>query len=267
MNTEGNSTGSSGSAGITDNIYKLIKKLWIKLPSWAKGTLLPFFIFGLLMVIMYFAMGRDMKEVVSSLDNFSVLTGTFTTILAVTTWVSLQRLRNNVQSSPGFAGDDAAILIIDLDMNITQNVISYCSGREEFKQVMDGNDFPKPHAFDIINKDNNISGFYIDELLSGKRILHITRNSRIDNAEFQSLAAMVYSTFNKVDGALHENGIGTLYVFYAGMAAIPFFIGELFGNRYDVHIYQYQNSGSSDNPSLPGMTYYFCGRMNHLSYK
>ena len=267
MNTEGNSTGSSGSEGITDNIYKLLKKLWIKLPSWAKGTLLPFFIFGLLMVIMYFAMGRDMKEVVSSLDNFSVLTGTFTTILAVTTWVSLQRLRNNVQSSPGFAGDDAAILIIDLDMNITQNVISYCSGREEFKQVMDGNDFPKPHAFDIINKDNNISGFYIDELLPGKRILHITRNSRIDNAEFQSLAAMVYSTFKKVDGALHENGIGTLYVFYAGMSAIPFFIGELLGNRYDVYIYQFQNSGSSDNPSLPGMTYYFCGRMNHLSYK
>lgn len=267
MNTEGNSTGTPGSTDIMHNVYRFVKKLWTKLPSWAKGTFLPFIMFGLLLVIMYLVMGRDMKMVVSSLDNFSVLAGTFTTILAVTTWVSLQHLRKNVKSSPGLAGDDAAILIIDLKMKITQKVISYCSSREEFKPVMEGNDFLKPQAFDIIKKDNNIGGFYIDELLPGKRILHITRDSRIENSELESLAYIIYTTFEKVDDALHENGIGKLYVFYGGTVAIPFFIGELFGNRYDVHIYQYQNVSGSDDTSLPGMTYFYCGRMNHLSYK
>lgn len=267
MDTEGNSIGTPGSTDIIHNVYGGAKKLWTKLPSWAKGTFFPFIIFGLLLVIMYLVMGRDMKMVVSSLDNLSVLAGTFTTILAATTWFSLQHLRNNVRSSPGLAGDDAAILIIDLGMDITQNVISYCSGREEFKQVIEGNNFLKPQAFDIINKDNNAGGFYIDELLSGKRILHITRDSRIDNSELESLAYMIYTTFDKVDEALHKNEIGKLFIFYGGMAAIPFFIGELFGNRYDVHIYQYQNVSGSDNTSLPGMTYFYCGRMNHLSYK
>lgn len=267
MHTEGNTTGSSGSTDPIHSISNLIKNLWKKLPSWARGTFLPFIIFGLLLVILYFAMGRDMNGVVSSLDSLSVLAGTFTTILALTTWVSLQLLRRNENSSPASAGDDAAILIIDLGMNITQNVISFCSGKDEFKQVMDGNDFPRPRAFEIINKDNNISGFYIDELLSGKRILHITRISPVNSSELQSLGSMIYSTFDKVDKALHENGIGTLYIFYAGMAAILFFIGELFGNRYDVHIYHYQGGGGSDKASPAGRTYYYCGRMNHLSYK
>lgn len=264
MHTEGNTTGTTDSV---HNMSGLFKKIWKRLPSWARGTFLPFILFGLLLVIMYFAMGRDMKGVVSSLDSLSVLAGTFTTILALTTWVSLQHLRRNENITPTSAGDDAAILIIDLGMNITQNVISFCTGKDEFKQVMDGNDFPRPQSFEIINKDNNNSGFYIDDLLSGKRILHITRTSPIDSSELQSLGSMIYSTFDKVDSALRENGIGTLYIFYAGMAAIPFFLGELFGNRYDVHIYHYQGSGSTGSTSSGGRTYYYCGKMNHLSYK
>jgi hypothetical protein len=267
MHTEGNTTGSSGSTDPIHSISNLIKNLWKRLPSWARGTFLPFIIFGLLLVILYFAMGRDMKGVVSSLDSLSVLAGTFTTILALTTWFSLQSLRKNDDTAPESAGDDAAILVIDLGMNITQNVISFCAGKEEFKQLLNGNDFQKPRAFEIINKDNSINGFYVDELIPGKRILHVTRSKPVDNSELQSLGSMIYSTFDKVDAALHENGIGTLYVFYAGMAAIPFFIGELFGNRYDVHIYHYQGGRSSGSGTPAGRTYYYCGRMNHLSYK
>ena len=262
-----NSTDKTGFTDFLRNIPGSIKKLWKRLPSWVRGTFLPFFIFAVLLLVMYFFMGRDFGIVVSSLDQFSVLIGTFTTILALTTWFSLQSLRKNDDTAPESAGDDAAILVIDLGMNITQNVISFCAGKEEFKQLLNGNDFQKPRAFEIINKDKSINGFYVDELIPGKRILHVTRSKPVDNSELQSLGSMIYSTFDKVDAALHENGIGTLYVFYAGMAAIPFFIGELFGNRYDVHIYHYQGGRSSGSGTPAGRTYYYCGRMNHLSYK
>ena len=61
MNTEGNSTGTPGSTDIMHNVYRFVKKLWTKLPSWAKGTFLPFIMFGSLLVIMYLVMGRDME--------------------------------------------------------------------------------------------------------------------------------------------------------------------------------------------------------------
>ena len=268
MNNREHDTGNSRSGDGESLIKRWQTNLSEKISLLTISPALPFILFGFLMLVLYLVMGRDVNHVIASLDKVSVVIGTFTTILAGTTWFSLQRLRNNIRITPPSAGNDAAILIIDIEMTIRQNVLNYCTGKDTFSQVLDGTGFLKPDLFELINKDSKgMGGFIVGPVSPGQRVVYVHRPEKIEPSELASLGSMIYSAFGAVDKALHENGIGSLYVFYGGMTPIPFFLGELFGNRYDIHIYHYQGTSSQKNVQPSGQTYHYCGRMNHLLYK
>lgn len=253
----------SGKDGVVHSIYEWSKTTWKNHISWIRSSLPPFILFGLLLLVMFCFMGGNISRVITYLDSVSVITGTFTTILAVTTWFSLQRLRKNAAGTISSAGEDAAIVIIDIGMNIYQNVMIYCNSKKEFAQVLNGEGFLEPKLFEAINGNTGLSGFVIEQIHPGQRVLHVSRPNNIDGTELPFLGTYLYTVLNTVDRALRENGIGTIHLFYGGMAVVPFYIGELFGNRYDVHIYHWQKSKKEDG----GTTYVYCGQMNHLLYK
>ena len=58
-----------------------------------------------------------------------------------------------------------------------------------------------------------------------------------------------------LEQALHINGISNLHLFYMGPVVVPFYIGELLSNRFNVYIYKYEKGA-----------YEFSGLMNHLDY-
>lgn len=237
---------------------------WKRLPSWIRITMMPVIIFGLIFLIMYVLCGYDVQTVITSLDSISVLTGTFTTILAFSTWLSLQRLSHRKIEGPPVAAEDAVILIIDIGINIKQNVINYCTYNENLQDIIAGSGFQKPQVFDTINRKIGNYGFLIEKPDSSQRILHVSRQTPFDSSELDMLASNIYGVFGIIDSALRENGIGTLHIFYGGMAAIPFFIGELFSNRYDAYIYHYQTTKTDEGTKKTGKTYYYCGQMNHF---
>lgn len=237
---------------------------WKRLPPWIRITMMPVIIFALIFLIMYVLCGYDVQTVIASLDSISVLTGTFTTILAFSTWLSLQRLSHRKIEGPPVAAEDAAILIIDIGINIKQNVIKYCTDKENLQDVISGNGFQKPQVFDTINGKIGSYGFSIEQPDSSQRVLYVSRQTPFDSSELAMLASNIYGVFGIIDSALRENGVGTLHIFYGGMAAIPFFIGELFSNRYDAYVYHYQTSKMDEGTKKAGKSYYYCGQMNHL---
>ena len=255
-------TGSESSD--QSRVIKWFFNLWKRIPSWGQAIIIPVAVSLGVFFLLYFKCGHDINNVISLLDSVSVITGTFTTILALITWFSLQTLNSRASSLPPAVGEDAAILSIGIGLNISQSVLSYCRNNEGMQDVVNGSGFTKPEEFETIREKIEKKGFTIENVKPGQRILHISKAEGFSSDDLEDLSSTIYGVFKMVDNALRANGIGTIHLFYGGMAAIPFFIGELFSNRYEVCIYHFQAPKSDEGRNNKGKTYFYCGRMNHL---
>lgn len=134
---------------------------------------------------------------------------------------------------------------------------------------MQGSGFEKPRLFADVNKGIKFTEYTVDVPKPDRRIITVTRpaieiNKDGYDTQFEETikdpAWQFYKAFKMIDGALHENGISELFIFYAGPVFIPFFMAELFSNHYKANIYHYVPSGADSG------TYEYVGVMNHLLY-
>lgn len=245
--------------GVSETEEKWYIRQLDKLPAWLRNVLMPFSLF-LIMMLTGFAFsiitGADYMGVLETIGVFvTLLTGVF----ALATWISVQRLRSARPVVPVNTGTGSAILIIDIGKgNIEGNVLTYCKGNELFSDMLNGSGFRDQRIFRDVNQEIEFTGYMINELPAQGRVVHISR-ANIEDKEIEGSASQIYQAFSWVDKALHKNGISELHVFYAGPVIIPFYLGELFSNRYNIYIYKYLNKDNNK-------TYTYSGKMNHLDY-
>lgn len=196
------------------------------------------------------------SETFDLLNAANLLTSLFTTVLAAFTWIGIQKLRNTKPRVPKTVGSDSAIVIVDIgNLNIAEDVRTYCENEETFYGMLHGAGFRNKDAFEDANNQIDGSGFEIEGVRPTERVVVLSRGPL---REVTDTAEHVYKAFGSLDAALHLNGISDLYIFYAGPVVVPFYIGELLSNRFRVYIYKYLG-GDGDK-------YTFSGMMNHLEY-
>ena len=237
--------------------FKTIKK---QAKSVAKELFLPFLLLLATLILVYFYAKRKEADWMTLLGYLSVIVTLITGELAFLTWLKIQRMRSAGSLFPEQAGDNTAILIIDIgDSSIEGNVLSFCQESGKFDEVISGSGFMNSDVFSDINKVIESSGYTINKIEEKSRVLCVSR-ARIVN--IKESAEDVYKAFCQINNALHFNGIKELHIFYKGPVIIPFYIGELFSNQYDTYIYKYLRGQEKEESE----TYTCCGIMDHNEY-
>ena len=244
--------------GTTDSGWKknLQKALKI-LPHRIRELLKPVGVYVVIVLVIAALAKFNGMKTGELLSTINILTGLFTTVLAAMTWLNVQMLRRTLPPDPPEGGQGAAIVIIDIgNGNIEGAVFDYCETQDLFKEMLHGSGFRNRQVFDDINSQISGSGYLVNGIGEDRRAIILAR-APIENAE--DSASQIYQAFGWLEKALRENGISDLHIFYFGPVIIPFYIGELLSNRFNVYIYKYL--------SAPGKgTYTYSGLMNHLEY-
>lgn len=261
----------------SDNKKSELSLLIDRVPEVIKGLVLPVAIIIGFLLITYIISIRTNIKWVDFLNQAGVFVTLATAALAFSTWLNVQRMRSAKPPLPGKAGDNAAILVIDIGKkNILGNVQMSCSSNDKLKGLLSGTGFSNTKSILDLNSQIKSYGYQVN-VPNESRIISLTGDYAPDNEE---IAQDVYRAFSWIDRALHENGISVLHVFYSGPVIVPFFLGELFSNSFAIYIYKYvrrrtkenstkpaisENEESEENIDNPG-SYYYCGMMDHIQY-
>lgn len=255
MNSGNNSRGKKGKP---ESGWKAsLKDLRRILPLWIRELMKPVGVYVIIVMVIAVAAKLNGVKTGEMLSTVNILTGLFTTVLAAMTWFNVQMLRSAKPMEPGETGQGAAIVIIDIGIrDIEGDVIAYCETQDLFKEMLCGNGFRNRQAFGDINSQIRGSGYKINDVDEDRRVIILSR-ALIENTE--DSASQIYQAFGWLEKALHKNGISDLHIFYSGPVVIPFYIGELLSNRFNVFIYKYLGTPGKE-------TYTYSGMMNHLEY-
>ena len=262
----------------SDNKKSKLSLLINQVPGIIKELFLPVaIIIAFLLITRSITFGKPEKEWMALLNQMGVFVTLATGAFAFSTWLNVQRLRSATPPPPGKAGDDVAILVIDIgNNNILGNVCMSCESNDNLRGLLSGTDFLDKNSILSINSRIKPYGYQVD-VPTGTRIISVTGEYAIDNDE---IAQKVYRTFSWIDRALHKNGISVLHVFYRGPVVVPFFLGELFSNSFATYVYKYVPGSDENNSTEPKSSgteesmenksdsgsYCNCGIMNHIKY-
>ena len=200
-----------------------------------------------------FILKMDWTELLNTIISVVTL---FTFVLSLSTWLKIQSLRSSKPVVPASSSTDTAIVVISIgNADITDPVITYCNKENtKYRGILSGAGFRNPEAFYTADEEIKDSGYTISCRGEDSRIVVLSRD-QIEYERVPDTAEQIYKAFGGLEQALHINGVSNLHLFYMGPVVVPFYIGELLSNRFNVYIYKYEKGA-----------YEFSGLMNHLDY-
>ncbi len=272
-------TNSSKSVGPISKGNWLTKQ-WKRLPFQIRTLLLPFLLFLFILIITTGVSYKAKLDIPASLGVIGSVVSIYTAVVALLTWINLQKLQYTVPEAPTTTGDMSAILVVDVgNHGAIGNIIKYCQEEKSFAGIIYGTEFDNAKLFTDINEEIQNTKYRVsipNVKVKGSsrelRIVNVTcpviefpENSSEWEKKENDPARAFYGVFRLVDRALHENGISELHIFYAGPVFIPFFLAELLSNQFKVYVYHRYSPGSADK-KMP-TTYKYVGVMDHMQYR